>query len=336
MAAQRGALGVVTALLQHKAAVSPRTNTVGNTPLHFAAICGHHDIVRTLVTEWKAPVNKTNNDGYTPLHGACIHKKKETVKALRELGGDMDAENKDGKTPLDCLLEVPTPSIPNSSSPTPSSAIAAPPPSVTRSINSFLPPGISSPQQRLAAYQQLSAYLQRQSARAAQSSSSFPPPGSSFPRPSAVSQPPLAIQSSSPSTPPTPQSSSSSLSDTHLKYTTYLHRAAKRGHLDAMEKHVKNGTPVDTKNQKGNAPLHEAVLGKKCHVSVDALINHNANINLQNNGDGDTALHLAYKKGCDLCVEKLKGYGANTTITNKEGKVPSYYKKSTTDKGAEE
>ena len=39
----------------------------GKTPLHWAALSGHKDVVELLLAS-KAEVNAKNNDGQTPLH----------------------------------------------------------------------------------------------------------------------------------------------------------------------------------------------------------------------------------------------------------------------------
>ena len=69
MAAQKGHVDVVTALLEHNADPNKAMTDDGATPLAVAAQKGHVDVV-TVLLQHNADANKTAIDGATPLH--CI------------------------------------------------------------------------------------------------------------------------------------------------------------------------------------------------------------------------------------------------------------------------
>jgi ankyrin repeat protein len=86
----------------HMAAVEGRTNTVksllndggydvdsvddlGITPLFYAALGGHQDVVRLLL-ETDADVNRKNEDGLSPLHAAALGGHEEMVVLLLKSG----------------------------------------------------------------------------------------------------------------------------------------------------------------------------------------------------------------------------------------------------------
>jgi hypothetical protein len=69
------------------------------TPLHWAAVQGHWNIVETLV-EHGADVNALGWDGGTPLHMACHHDRPDMVRLLLDEGADLTIQNQWGRTPL--------------------------------------------------------------------------------------------------------------------------------------------------------------------------------------------------------------------------------------------
>ncbi|XP_054719811.1 ankyrin repeat and protein kinase domain-containing protein 1-like isoform X1 [Uloborus diversus] len=71
----------------------------GRTPLYFAVIEGHTEIVKKLVA---AGANTCLSDaaGRTPLHVAIYYRKEDAANALIECGAVNDLQNKDGRSPL--------------------------------------------------------------------------------------------------------------------------------------------------------------------------------------------------------------------------------------------
>ena len=102
-AASKGDLEKVKALLKDnpKVVFSLATNKdeEGSTPLHFAALKGHLDVVALLLAS-KADVNAKNNEGSTPLHYAAVHDHKDVAELLLASKADVNAKNKYNDTPL--------------------------------------------------------------------------------------------------------------------------------------------------------------------------------------------------------------------------------------------
>lgn len=69
------------------------------TPLHWAAIQGHWDVVEVLV-EHDADVNAIGGDGGTPLHLASHHDRPDMIRLLLDQGADLSIQNRWGRTPL--------------------------------------------------------------------------------------------------------------------------------------------------------------------------------------------------------------------------------------------
>ncbi len=72
----------------------------GSTAIHFAAQCGHTELVTLLMSKYGINVNELNKNGYTPLNFASDRGHTEVVKLLLEAKADVNLANKDGETPL--------------------------------------------------------------------------------------------------------------------------------------------------------------------------------------------------------------------------------------------
>ena len=73
------------------------------TPLHWACIGGHLELV-TVLLKSGADVSAVNKQNRTPLHDACIRNHSEVVKLLLSYRADLEATDKDGDTPLNCAV----------------------------------------------------------------------------------------------------------------------------------------------------------------------------------------------------------------------------------------
>ena len=71
------------------------------TALHFAAVRGRVDVIRSMVKDFNANVNAIDAEGRTPLHCAAQFGHSEAAIALViEFGADVEAKARDGRTPL--------------------------------------------------------------------------------------------------------------------------------------------------------------------------------------------------------------------------------------------
>jgi ankyrin repeat protein len=83
--------------------VNARDND-GYTPLHYAVLHGHRDLVMLLLSRG-ADVNAQDNKGITPLHMAVDRVYKDIARSLITSGANVLARTKGGKTPLQYALE---------------------------------------------------------------------------------------------------------------------------------------------------------------------------------------------------------------------------------------
>ena len=71
------------------------------TPLHYAACCGMHDVVKFLIVEHSQDVNARGfNSGETPLHVATECRHADIAQLLLEHGADANAQDMYERTPL--------------------------------------------------------------------------------------------------------------------------------------------------------------------------------------------------------------------------------------------
>ncbi len=90
---------IVKVLLEHNADANAR-NWLEETPLHLAAEKGFIKIVRLLLS-YAADVNARDTSGETPLHKAARSGHFNVVKELVSYGADVNAKNNNDLTPAD-------------------------------------------------------------------------------------------------------------------------------------------------------------------------------------------------------------------------------------------
>lgn len=86
-------------LLEQQYRHADDTDTLGMTPLHWAAQRGNSVAVEILI-QWGASVQTRECQGYTPLHFACVSGNFTCIKALLDAGADVNAKDWDGESPL--------------------------------------------------------------------------------------------------------------------------------------------------------------------------------------------------------------------------------------------
>ena len=102
-APQKGYKDVIEALLTSKAEVNAR-NSMGQTPLHMAALAGDNSVLQLLLAS-KAKVNAKDKSGSTPLHCAALGDEKDVAESLLGSGAEVNAKNDKGATPLHWAVE---------------------------------------------------------------------------------------------------------------------------------------------------------------------------------------------------------------------------------------
>ena len=77
----------INQLLADGANPNQQDNIKRCTPLHWAAINGHTECVRLLLSAPRIDINKASNNGVTPLYSAEIKGHTECANLIREAGG---------------------------------------------------------------------------------------------------------------------------------------------------------------------------------------------------------------------------------------------------------
>ena len=104
-AALAGSATSLLELLHEDALILDRAlvSCASDTPLHIAAILGHVDFAREMLTQKREFAFELNSQGFTPLHLAAAKGYIEIVKELLQTGSSGDiclVRDGDGRTPL--------------------------------------------------------------------------------------------------------------------------------------------------------------------------------------------------------------------------------------------
>ena len=102
--------------------------------------------------------------------------------------------------------------------------------------------------------------------------------------------------------------------------STPLHQAAaaEGQHSDIVELLLAHKADIDAADKHGLTPLHYATLADN-KAAVKSLLIHGANANIKDNKDGNTPLIIAVAKGNNEEVELLLAHGADVNLGDNKG-----------------
>ena len=103
-ACRNGQKSIVQIFLKKGGINVNKRDAEGNTPLYYACLKGFRDIV-TILLDNDADVSIANNSSDIPLHATASSGHKEIIGKLIQYGANLDATDKEGRTPLICLLD---------------------------------------------------------------------------------------------------------------------------------------------------------------------------------------------------------------------------------------
>ncbi|WP_265041633.1 ankyrin repeat domain-containing protein [Wolbachia endosymbiont (group B) of Melanostoma mellinum] len=105
---------------------------------------------------------------------------------------------------------------------------------------------------------------------------------------------------------------------------TPLHLAVLADKLQVVEKLIERGADINAKNNHGGTPLHWAALNQNVSI-VEKLIEKGANVNEKNKYDNVPLHYAAFFNGCLCTAEKLIEKGANVNAKNNDGATPLHW-----------
>jgi len=105
----KGHLEVVRLLLDSGADMEAADYS-GSTPLHYACDEGHPQVARLLL-DGGADMETADHVGDTPLHDACYSGRLELVRLLLDRGAERESGNEVGRTPLHVACSVDQPEV---------------------------------------------------------------------------------------------------------------------------------------------------------------------------------------------------------------------------------
>eukprot|EP00088_Acartia_fossae_P069961 TRINITY_DN9243_c0_g1_i1.p1 TRINITY_DN9243_c0_g1~~TRINITY_DN9243_c0_g1_i1.p1 ORF type:complete len:245 (-),score=53.19 TRINITY_DN9243_c0_g1_i1:356-1090(-) len=106
LASDRGDLSSIEKLLKNDVSLVSQYDMSGKTALHWSAWLGRKEVVKLMVTVYKADVNMTTSLGLTPLHCCAWTGKKNVLQFLLDHGADVDRKDGEGKTAMDRAREM--------------------------------------------------------------------------------------------------------------------------------------------------------------------------------------------------------------------------------------
>ena len=104
-AALEGHKDIVELLINRGAEVNATSEIGGWTPLHMAASKNHIQVVSFLIKKGADEDAKAIIGGWTPLHWAALEGHKDIVELLIKLGANINSKDNMGNTPLDLAIQ---------------------------------------------------------------------------------------------------------------------------------------------------------------------------------------------------------------------------------------
>ena len=103
---------------------------------------------------------------------------------------------------------------------------------------------------------------------------------------------------------------------------TPLHAATEQGHAAVTELLIEARSNLDVRTEDGFMPLNTAA--HLWHAIADQLISARCNIDIQNECDGSTSLHMAANQGHATVIKKLLVAQCTVDLQAKNGATPLY------------
>ncbi|KAL2787023.1 ankyrin repeat-containing domain protein [Aspergillus keveii] len=111
-----------------------------------------------------------------------------------------------------------------------------------------------------------------------------------------------------------------SVNKPYLGDMTPFSLACRQGHMSAVKAFLEHGFSVDFRNPNGSSPLHWATASPESPPLMDLLLEHGADVEAAD-GEGNTVLHAAARRNI-LAVEYLLAAGASCHARNNRGETP--------------
>ncbi len=314
-AASTGDMGSIEQILAAEPALVNSRDRLKNTPLHYAALNGHPETCRLLVS-LGADVNARGQLGAAPLHCAARQGHKDTARALIESGADINAMCDLGHTPLHLAAENGHEGLvtflllrradPNAiAGPGARSVLSVAVESLAGSPEAFRGAAATAPLSGRTGYRDIIDVLLEAGADPDVGLSSLAIAVRFRQRDIAER---LLKEGAAPSVPE--------------RYGwTALHWAAANGDMSFLLKAcLDKGADVDILDDAANTPLHWAAAADKAHA-VDVLLYAGADIEAAN-VNGRTPLHLAAETVSTAAARVLLERGANVNALDTWSSTP--------------
>lgn len=309
-ASSRGNVEMIRHLIDLGADVKAANNR-GMTVLHMATIAGNVDLL-TLLVDHGARVNITSENGITPLHSAASYGRTQSVKFLVEHGADIEAETDEGEPPLSWAAGrnslgaaqylVSMGADVNHRSKDGSTALHNVAGRGTISIADFL--------------------VENGADVNASTPGGFVPLTSAAWAANGAEMAKFLILNGAEVNPDPCRNNKDCTCSPNFR--TPLHAACDVGNLEMIEVLVNNGAKVNLLSNDGMTPLKCAVKSGNFEA-VKFLVDHGAFLNVREQLQGSTELHMAAAMGYGDMTQFLLEKGSCPDIMDNNGKTPLDY-----------